>query len=208
MNIKKLIFEGEGVSLDFKKTITRCEKIAKTMVAFANNKGGRLLIGVADDGSIKGVKFEEEEKYMITKAANFFIRPALEPVFEEIYVDDKMVLVVNIENSSTKPHYALGEDGKWWVYVRVKDKSVLASKIVVDVLKRSAEEQGVLISYSTNEQTLLQYLAQHDRIDIKEFCKLLSISRKAAQRILVDLALSGVISIHTTEKDEYYTATV
>lgn len=208
MNIKKLIFEGEGVSLDFKKTITRCEKIAKTMVAFANNKGGRLLIGVADDGSIKGVKFEDEEKYMITKAANFFIRPALEPVFEEIYVDDKLVLVVNIENSNTKPHYALGEDGKWWVYVRVKDKSVLASKIVVDVLKRSAEEQGVLISYSANEKTLLQYLEQNDRIDIKEFCKLLAISRKAAQRIIVDLALSGVISIHTTEKEEYYTAAV
>ncbi|QKJ29841.1 putative DNA binding domain-containing protein [Mucilaginibacter mali] len=208
MNIKKLIFEGEGVTLDFKKTITRCEKIAKTMVAFANNQGGRLLIGVADDGSIKGVKFEEEEKYMITRAANFFIRPALEPVFEEVYVDDKLVLIVNIENSTTKPHYALGEDGKWWVYVRVKDKSVLASKIVVDVLKRSAEEQGVLINYSANEQTLMQYLEHNSRIDIKEFCKLLTISRKNAQRILVNLILSGVISIHTTEKEEYYTAAV
>lgn len=206
MNIKRLILEGEGVSLDFKKTITRCEKIAKTMVAFANNKGGRLLIGVADDGSIKGVKYEEEEKYMITKAANFFIRPALEPVFEEVYVDDKLVLIVNIENSTTKPHYALGEDGKWWVYVRVLDKSVLASKIVVDVLKRSADEHGVLIEYSSNEKTLLTYLQEHNRIDIKEFCQLLTISRKAAQRILVNLALSGVISIHTSEKEEYYTA--
>jgi predicted HTH transcriptional regulator len=206
MNIKKLIFDGEGVTLDFKKTITRCEKIAKTMVAFANNKGGRLLIGVADDGSIKGVKFEDEEKYMITKAAQLYIRPALEPVFEEVYVDDKMVLVVNIENSTTKPHYALAEDGKWWVYVRVKDKSVLASKIVVDVLKRSADDQGVMIEYGGNEKTLLEYLEQHNRIDIKEFCKLLTISRKNAQRILVNLALSGVISIHTTEKEEYYTA--
>jgi len=206
MNIKRLILEGEGVSLDFKKTITRCEKIAKTMVAFANNKGGRLLIGVADDGSIKGVKYEEEEKYMITRAANFFIRPALEPVFEEVYVDDKLVLIVNIENSTTKPHYALGEDGKWWVYVRVLDKSVLASKIVVDVLKRSADEQGVLIEYSANEKTLLTYLQEHNRIDIRQFCSLLTIGRKAAQRILVNLALSGVISIHTSEKEEYYTA--
>ena len=81
MNIKKLISEGEGVSLDFKKTITSCEKIARTMVSFANNKGGRLLIGVYDDGTIKGVKSEDEERYMITKAAHFFARPALEPVF-------------------------------------------------------------------------------------------------------------------------------
>ena len=85
MNIRKLIFEGEGVSLDFKKTITSCEKIARTMVSFANNKGGRLLIGVADDGTIKGVKSDDEERYMITRAAHLFAKPALEPIFEEVY---------------------------------------------------------------------------------------------------------------------------
>ncbi|MES2110959.1 MAG: ATP-binding protein [Bacteroidota bacterium] len=206
MNLKKMIFEGEGVSLDFKKTITSCEKIARTMVAYANNKGGKLLIGVADDGSIKGVKSEDEERYMITKAAHFFARPALEPVFEEVYVDDKLVVVVEIEQSNMKPHYALAEDGKWWVYVRVKDKSVLASKIVVDVLKRSSDDEGVLITYSNNEKTLLEHLDKSDRITIKECCQLLNIGRKKAQKLLVDLILSGVIRINTTEKEEYYTA--
>jgi predicted HTH transcriptional regulator len=206
MNIKKTIFEGEGVTLDFKKTITSCEKIARTMVSFANNKGGRLLIGVADDGSIKGVKSEDEERYMITRAAQMFSKPALEPVFEEIYVDDKLVLVVEIQESDTKPHYALAEDGKWWVYVRVKDKSVLASKIVVDVLRHSADNQGVLIEYSTKEKALLQYLDEKQRINVQEYCKLLKMSRRSAQRILVNMVLSGVLRIHTTEKEEYYTA--
>ncbi|MEO6851785.1 MAG: ATP-binding protein [Mucilaginibacter sp.] len=206
MNVKKLIFEGEGVSLDFKKTITSCEKIARTMVSFANNKGGRLLIGVADDGTIKGVKAEDEERYMITKAAQLFARPALEPIFEEVYVDDKLVLVVEIAESNTKPHYALAEDGKWWVYVRVKDKSVLASKIVVDVLKRSADDTGVLIEYSSKEKALLEYLDKMSRINVKEYCDLLKLNRRSAQRILVNMVLSGVIRIHTTEKEEYYTA--
>ena len=71
INIRKLILEGEGTTLDFKNTITSCEKIAKTMVSYANNKGGKLLIGVADDGRIVGVKSEDEEKYMINKAAGF-----------------------------------------------------------------------------------------------------------------------------------------
>ena len=206
MNIKKLIFEGDGVSLDFKKTISSCEKIARTMVSFANNKGGRLLIGVADDGTIKGVKSEDEERYMITKAAHFFAKPALEPTFEEIYVDDKLVLVVDTPESNTKPHYALAEDGKWWVYVRVMDKSVLASRIVVDVLKRSSNDKGVLIAFSDNEKTLLEYLDKSERITIKECSKLLNLARRRAQQILVDLILSGVIRIHTTEKEEYYTA--
>ena len=206
MNIKKQIFEGEGVSLDFKKTISSCEKIARTMVSFANNKGGRLFIGVADDGTIKGVKSEDEERYMITRAAHFFCKPALEPIFEEIYVDDKLVLVVDTPESTMKPHYSLAEDGKWWVYVRVKDKSVLASKIVVDVLKHSSNDKGVLIEYSANEKVVLEYLEKSTRITVKEFCILLNLTRKRAQRILVDLILSGIIRIHTTEKEEYYTA--
>lgn len=206
MNVKKLIFEGEGVSLDFKKTITSFEKIARTMVSFANNRGGRLLIGVYDDGTIKGVKSEDEERYMITKAAHFFARPALEPTFEEVYVDDKLVLVVDIAQSSMKPHYALGDDGKWWVYVRVKDKSMLASKVVVDVLKRASGTEGVLIEYSSNEKALLQYLEKTARITLAECCELLKIGRKRAQRLLVDLILSGIIRIHTTEKEEFYTA--
>ncbi|SHM05239.1 helix-turn-helix domain-containing protein [Mucilaginibacter sp. OK098] len=206
MNLKRLIFEGEGVKLDFKKTITSCEKIARTMVSYANNKGGRLLIGVADDGTIKGVKSEDEERYMITKAAHLYARPALEPIFEEVYIDDKLVLIVEIVESTLKPHYALAEDGKWWVYVRVKDKSVLASKIVVDVLKRSSGDDGVLIEYSNNEKALLEYLEKTDRITIKECCDLLKIGRKKAQKLLVDLILSGIIRINTTEKEEFYTA--
>ena len=206
MNLKRQIFEGEGVTLDFKKTITSCEKIAKTMVSFANNIGGRLLIGVLDDGTIKGVKAEDEERYMITKAAHFFARPALDPIFEEVYFDDKLVLVVDIPQSNEKPHYSLAEDGKWWVYIRVKDKSVLARKVVVDVLKQSSNDKGVLIEYSSKEKALLEHLDKSERITVKQFCELLNIGRRRAQRILVSLVLTGVIRVHTTEKEEFYTA--
>jgi predicted HTH transcriptional regulator len=206
MNLRRLIFEGEGVKLDFKKKITSCEKIARTMVSFTNNRGGLLLIGVADDGTITGVKNDDEERYMITKAAHFFARPALDPIFEEVYVDDKMVLVVEIRQSNMKPHYALADDGKWWVYVRVKDKSVLASKVVVDVLKRSSGTEGVLIAYSDYERTLLTYLENNPQINIKECCKVLKLSRPKAQKLLVNLILSGIVKIHTSEKEEYYTS--
>jgi predicted HTH transcriptional regulator len=205
-HIRQLIFEGENVNIDFKKTITSCQKIAKTLVAFANNRGGRLLVGVADNGNIKGVKSEDEEKFMITKAGHFFCKPAIEPFFEEVYIDDKIVLVAEVKESDIKPHYALGEDNKWWVYIRVKDKSLLASKIVVDVLKGSSKEEGVLIEYSSKEKALLEYLDLNDRITAREYSKLLNLSRRRAQKILVNLVLSGVIRLHTTEKEEFYTA--
>ncbi len=206
MNIRRLILEGENVSLDFKKTISSSEKIAKTLVAFANNRGGKLLIGVADDGTIKGVKSEEEEKYMITKAAHQFCKPAIEPTFEEIYVDEKLVLVVDIPKSDLKPHYALDENKKWWVYFRVKDKSILASKIIVDVLKEDSKETGQFISYSTYEQKLLSYLGEHGRITFKEYAKLTKCPHKKAQRVIVSLIVAGVIIPHLSEKEEYFTA--
>lgn len=205
MNIRKLILQGEGTTVDFKKTITNNEKIAKSLVAFANNQGGKLLIGVADDGSIKGVKSEDEERYMITKSAHQYCKPAIEPEFEEIYVDDKLVLVVNIPASDTKPHYALDENKKWWVYYRVKDKSILASKIMMDVIKKSKDSAGQLITYGEQEKILFEYLSQEGRITLKEFSKLCRSSYKQAQKILVSLIISGVIRPHTTEKEEYFT---
>jgi predicted HTH transcriptional regulator len=126
-------------------------------------------------------------------------------MFEEVYVDDKLVLVVEIPETNSKPYYALAEDGKWWVYVRVKDKSVLASKIVVDVLKRSSDNEGVFIAYSSQEKALLEYLDKAARITIRECCDLLKIGRRKAQKLLVNLILSGVIRINTTEKEEFYT---
>ncbi len=206
MNVRRLILEGEGVTLDFKKTITSCEKIAKTMVSFANNKGGRLLVGVSDDGTINGVKSEDEENYMLTKAAHFFCKPALEPIFQEIYIDDKIILVVEIKKSEMKPHYALGDDKKWWVYIRVNDKSVLASKVVVEVLKRENNDQGVFLEYTSKEKALLEYLEENQRITSREYSHMLNLSSRRSQRILVNLVLSGVIRLHTTEKEEYYTA--
>jgi predicted HTH transcriptional regulator len=88
----------------------------------------------------------------------------------------------------------------------VKDKSLLASKIVVDVLKGSSNEHGVFIEYSSKEKALLEYLEENERITTKEYGKILNLSRRRAQRILVNLVLSGVIRLHTTEKEEFYTA--
>jgi len=204
MNIRKLILQGEGTTLDFKKTISNNEKIAKSLVAFANNRGGRLLIGVADDGSIKGVKSEEEEKYMIMKSAHQFCKPAIEPEFEEVYVDSKLVLVATIAQSDTKPHYALDENKKWWAYFRVKDKSILASKIIVDVLKKDNTHTGQLITYSDHEKKLMQFLTEEGRITLKQFCKLTRCSHKQAQKILVSLILAGLLRPNLSEKEEYF----
>lgn len=203
--IQKRILGGESETLDFKQAITSAVKIAKTIVSFANHKGGTLLIGVRDNKSIAGIN-PEEEKHMLLLAAQFYCRPEVELLMQEHEIDGKTILEAMIpEGKGKKPYYAKGEDEKWWVYIRVKDKSVLASKIVMDVLKREDSNRGTLIQFTHNEKTLLEYLTKHERITLKEFCKLVNISRWRASKILVNLVSAGVVRSHTTEKMEYYT---
>ena len=206
MGIKKLILDGEGVTLDFKQTITNCNKIAKTMTSFANNKGGKLLIGVANDGKILGVKAEEEEKYMILKAANMYCKPSLVPIFEEIYIDDKIILQVEIKKSMLKPHYALVDGQQWAVYIRIKDKSVLADELVVEVIKRENNKEASGTEYLTTEKDVLTYLQANKSFTTKEYSTMFNLSYYKTQCILINLVLSGIIKLHSTENETYFTA--
>lgn len=206
MNIKKLILDGEGLKVDFKKTIPNYEKIARTLSAFANTNGGKLLVGVEDSGEVTGVKSEEEEKFMLGTAGSSYCHPPVVPRFEEVYLDNRLVLVAEIPESDTKPHFALGEDRKWWAYVRVNDKSVLASPIVIQVMKKRREGENILLEFTEKEKRLMDYLQEHEMITFRDYCRLAGLNRKKASRVLVNLILMGQISIQTTEKAEYYTA--
>ncbi len=202
--IQKLIEQGEGRQLDFKKEIPGEIKIAKAMVAFANTKGGTLLVGVNDDRTVTGVR-ADEERHVLLKAAEFFCKPAISLEIKEYYLGKRSLLEVIIPEGTDKPYFALGEDNKWWAYIRVEDQSLLASKVVLDVLRKESANLETVIKYSDNERMLLSYLEKNKRITLKEFCKLVNISRWRAQKILVNLISIGVIRVHTTEKHDFYT---
>lgn len=100
--IHALIAEGEHQQQDFKFEISDARKIAKTLSAFANTDGGRLLIGVKDNGKIAGVR-SDEEKYMIEAAAQLYCRPEVDYSMQTFHVEGRSVLVVQIDESEHKP---------------------------------------------------------------------------------------------------------
>lgn len=202
--ILDLIKQGEGDQLDFKREISSSIRIAKSLAAFANHKGGTLLVGVNDNGTIAGVKVEEE-KFMLEQAAVFFCKPEIEIEIMEWQLQGKIIVEVKIPQGKDKPYSAKDETGKWWVYIRVADESLLASKVVVDVLRRQGSGERTLIQYTSKEKALLDYLKDNKRITVKEFCKLINISRWRAIKILVNLISVGVIRSHNTEKTEFFT---
>ncbi len=133
-HLSRLIEEGEHQQLDFKFAITDARKIARSLAAFANTDGGRLLIGVKDNGSIAGVR-SEEEIFMLEAAAEMYCKPKVYFETIEWNVENKRVLEVIIPKSEKAPHYAAQDKEHFKVYVRVKDQNLLANSVLLRVWK-------------------------------------------------------------------------
>jgi len=201
--LEALIAQGEGDRLDFKKTITHLDKIARTLVSFANTRGGIILVGVMDNGKINGID-PEEEKFSLQQAAQFYCDPPLKLFFQEEEYENITVLKVIIPESKQKPHLAKLKENDWRGYVRVKDESVQTSKMVMQALE-TEHNVPLYVPATKIETTLLTYFQKQPRITLKEFMHLANISKRRAQRILVHLVLHGLIRLHDKEKEPYYT---
>lgn len=206
-DVLNLIEEGEGFRVEFKRLVTSPEKIAKSMIAFANTKGGSILFGVDDDGKIVGVESEKTEVELLEEAGSHYCDPPITPHLEIIPFNGKDVIVATVQESNHKPHQYVGEDsGEPRVYIRVNDKSVLASKEVVRILRDERPDgEPLQLSIGENERRLFHYLEEHERITLKQFCHLVNISERRASRILVKLVRAGAIRIHTLEKEDFFT---
>ena len=202
-HIEQLIAQGEHEHLDFKFNISDSKKIAKSLVAFANTGGGILLIGVRDNGSIAGIR-SDEEIFMIEAAANMYSKPEIIPEVKEWHIADKSILEVTIPESNKKPHYAQTDDDKWMAYIRFRDKNILANSIMLDVWKRKQGEKGTYIRYLKEEKLLLNYLESHDSITFNEYCRLGEIPYKKAKMIIVNLISLDVLKINVDERQISY----
>jgi predicted HTH transcriptional regulator len=209
--LQALLEEGEGFQLEFKRKVSSPSKIARALIAFANTKGGTILFGVDDDKTIVGVESEKTEVEMIEIAGKVHCEPPIEPAIEIVSYRGKDVIVVTVEESDQKPHSLVGQENETTdpeskVLIRVKDKSVVASKEVVKILEsESPDAPPMRISIGDTERRLLDYLDGNERITVKQLGKLVNVSDRRASRLLIQLVRAGVLRIHTHEKEDFYT---
>ena len=91
--LKKLISQGEGKGLEFKPRLPDAKHLATLISAFANTSGGRLIVGIREDGSIVGL--DDVDHARIERAIKA-ISPSIEIETETVTVDDRSVLVVTV----------------------------------------------------------------------------------------------------------------
>lgn len=190
--IHALIAEGEHQQQDFKFEISDARKIAKTLSAFANTDGGRLLIGVKDNGKIAGVR-SDEEQYMIEAAAQLYCRPEVNYNMQTYHVEGRSVLLVQIDKNEQKPVYAKDETGKYLAYLRVNDENILATRIHLRVWQQSGSPRGELIEYTEREQLLLNLLEENDGLSLNRYCRLAHLSRPAAEHLLAKFVRYDIV---------------
>ena len=156
--LEKMIAEGEHLHQDFKYFLSDARKIARSVAAFANTDGGRLLIGVKDNGKIVGIK-NDEDIHLIEAAAQVFCKPEVdyEPRIWEY--GTRRVLEVWIAPSPHAPHTAPDENGRPTVYIRKADENKVASAVETCYLRLKFSSTPVNVAIGRPQQRILDYFA-------------------------------------------------
>lgn len=216
--LQKLVQQGEGLKLEFKRKVMHPDKIVREIVALANTKGGDLLIGVNDDGNLSGLKYPDEEAFTLEKAMARLCKPKISYDKEIIWLTDKKaILRYRIHESRKKPHgLVLNPQGgrnikpsqrtreRLKTYVRVFDRSIQASHEMRMILQLEHRTGNVQFTWTETTRKLFSYLEENQHITKKNFMQLAGINSDEAAELLITLVLARVIMIKPREKGDYY----
>ncbi len=139
MNIKEIIKQPEGRRIEFKEKIPKVADLAKTIVAFANDAGGELFIGVQDEPR-KIVGLPEDDLIVTEEKLNNLIfdhcYPIIIPEISVINIDNKYLLRVKIYKGNNMPYYLKSKGKLKGTYIRVGSSNRLASDEIIAELER------------------------------------------------------------------------
>ncbi len=154
-----LISEGEHQQQDFKYRVSDAQKLAKSVSAFANTDGGRLLIGVRDDGNLSGVR-SEEEIYMMHQAAYRYCQPEASIKFDTYHVDGRTIVIATIPPSDRRPICAISEDGRKRAFIRIADENIVASPVHLAIWREAQNLKGAMMTYTDTVRKILDVLQE------------------------------------------------
>lgn len=192
--IASLIEEGEHEHQDFKFAISDARKIARSLSAFANNDGGRLLIGVKDNGAIAGVR-NEEDIYLVEQAAEMYCVPPQQLRVTAFKTEGGHTVVrVEIDRGPARPVQVKEAEGHLRAYYRVRDENIAAPPLLVKAWQRAAEQtSGSMLGLDSHGRQLLRMASDDSGVTLEDFMVEAHISRAMAEELAISLYSMGVI---------------
>ncbi|MBR3699133.1 MAG: putative DNA binding domain-containing protein [Bacteroidales bacterium] len=196
-----LISEGEHQQQDFKYRVDDARKLARSVSAFANTDGGRLLIGVRDDGHIAGVR-TEGEIYVMHQAAYKYCQPEASIQFDTYHAEGNAVVIATVPPSNKRPICAPDEDGRMRAYIRIKDENIVASPVLFTLLKESQQPQGAMITYNDDIRRLLGIM--EGQLTLKQIVRLARLPRHKVVTLLAHLIRFGTVRWEYKEQEFFF----
>jgi predicted HTH transcriptional regulator len=203
--LNRLVSQGEGLQLEFKAKAAQPDKIVKEMIAFANTKGGTLLIGVNDDGYVSGVKYPEEESPQVIRALNKFCRPRIKTKLSYIRLTDKKwVVVFDVWESKRKPVKFLESKNKLIGYIRFEDKTLQASREAEGILRLRHDNKDISFAYGEIENRLLKIIDEKKSVTLPSLFQITGIQESVLSKKIVLLAATNVIGWKPQEPNDIF----
>lgn len=168
--------EGEHQHQDFKYFLSDAKKIARSLAAFANTDGGRLLVGVKDNGKVVGLKHKEEEAYVVEAAAHVFCKPAVTFRVRTWDYLGKTVLEVQVDKSNKAPHTAPDLKGRPVCYLRKADQNKVATPLEEAMLKIEHRRSPINCQMTPQRLRLVEVLKTYDAKDGYDIPRLATLS--------------------------------
>ena len=134
----EILPRGEDSRHQFKQNITNPESVAGDLVAFSNSKGGMIIIGVNDQGTVVGLSADDIRRInqLVSNTATNLVRPAINPTTENISIGEQLVMVVTVQEGIAKPY--ADNNGVFWVKSGA-DKRRVTSREEVQRMLQSAD---------------------------------------------------------------------
>ncbi len=129
--------ESESALLEFKREIPKNDQIIKTVIGFCNQKGGRLILGVADDRTVVGIPEEQISKLLesLDHAIYEACHPPIIPLISTQYFEDKIILIISVSSGMAKPYFRKAEGVEKGTYIRIGRSTVRATPPIIEELK-------------------------------------------------------------------------
>lgn len=188
--LHKLIEEGEHEQQDFKYKVQEAAKLARSVSAFANTHGGRLLIGVRDDGHVSGVR-SEEEIYMMHAAAFKFCTPESAIRFDTLHAEGRTVVIATIPPAQRKPVKAIDEEGVARAYVRIKDENIAASPVHLEMWQQEQRASNQM-EYGETAQQMMRALSEYKGEPLNRLMRLSGVNRRTCITLLARFVRYGL----------------
>jgi ATP-dependent DNA helicase RecG len=100
--LREILLRGEDSEHQFKRELDTQDKLAAEIVAFLNSRGGRIFVGVDDDGTIAGVSSAMDN--LISNVCNDSLKPPCSVYTENVRTSDGLVIVITVPNGENKPY--------------------------------------------------------------------------------------------------------